>query len=318
MQSMQKAYNFIQYKAIQFNTIHTRSQQVPHHTQPTIINHLFILIMTTTTATNNSNNKKRKSSEQDTTTTSTATATAANNHTTKQQQPQQQQPPLRKKKTNNTHSNKSQPSNGNDPSSSTSSSSSFEPYTLSQIRDKITSLTERIPSLPPSGLDPTHRPSVKSWAVQMHATIEEFNLLLSCVSAATYKWGTDRSGAADQNLVLLSNELNNTQDQISTSISPKLSNVLAPSVDLVTKETVTTREGTKNQVEAVEKKVHYFAQEESDPAFIQLCIEILCRNAVMLRHVLLTNFHKVGRCIDDYLKATSKDGEGRGNMHYSF
>jgi hypothetical protein len=160
----------------------------------------------------------------------------------------------------------------------------------------------------------------------MHAIIEEFNLLLSCVPAATYKWGTDRSGAADQNLVLLSNELNHSQDQISTSISPKLSNVLAPSVDLVTKETVTTRKCGKEHdgdekdegVEWEERKVHFFAQEVSDPAFVQLCLEILCRNAVMLRHVLLTNFHKVGRCIDDYVKATRKDGDGQRNLHYSF
>lgn len=140
----------------------------------------------------------------------------------------------------------------------------------------------------------------------MQTIIEEFNLLLCCVSSATYKWGTDRSGAADQNLALLSNELGNAQDQISTSVSPRLSNVLAPVVDLVTKESITTKDEN-----GVERKVNYFGQEENDPMFIQLCTDILCRNAVMLRHVLLTNFHKVRKCIDDYLKATKKDGEGQ-------
>lgn len=251
---------------------------------------------TSTTITNN--NKKRKSEP----------ATDSNAATK----------PAHKKKSNDTpsslHSSNDAPA---DTSSTQSSPPPFEPYTLSQIRDKINSISKRIPQVPPDGLDPTNKAAVKSWAVQMHAIIEEFNLLICCVSSATYKWGTDRSGAADQNLVLLSNELNNAQDQISTSVSPKLSNVLAPTVDLVTKESVTTKEEGKGGL-MVEKKVNYFAQEESDPAFIQLCIDILCRNAVMLRHVLLTNFHKVGRCIDDYLKATSKDGEGRGNLHYSF
>ena len=142
----------------------------------------------------------------------------------------------------------------------------------------------------------------------MQAIIERFNLLLCCVSAATYRWGTDRSGAADQNLGLLSSELGNAQDQISTSITPRLTNVLAPVVDLVTSETHTTKDK-----DGVEKKVNSFKQEASDPEFIRLCAGILSRNAVMLRHVLLTNFYKVGRVIDDYLKATKKDGQNSRN-----
>lgn len=144
----------------------------------------------------------------------------------------------------------------------------------------------------------------------MQAIIEEFNLLLCCVSAATYRWGTDRSGAADQNLGLLSSELGNAQDQISTSITPRLTNVLAPVVDLVNYESISTK-GTGDG--GVDKKENYFRTVENDPAFIILCSGILCRNAEMLRQVLLTNFHKVARCIDDYLKATSKDGQNSRN-----
>jgi len=142
----------------------------------------------------------------------------------------------------------------------------------------------------------------------MQAVVEEFNLLLCCVSSATYRWGTDRSGAADQHLGLLSSELGNAQDQISTSITPRLSNVLAPVVDLVTNESVTTKDAN-----GTETKVNSFTQVENDPKFIRLCSEILSRNAPMLRRVLLTNFHKVGRCIDDYLKATMKDGQSQRN-----
>jgi hypothetical protein len=192
--------------------------------------------------------------------------------------------------------------------SSTTTDDEFKPYTLPQIRSKIKSLEIKVPTVPTNGLDSTDRNAVRSWAAQMQAIVEEFNLLLCCVSSATYRWGTDRSGAADQNLGLLSSELGNAQDQISTSITPRLSNVLAPVVDLVTKESVTTTDE-----KGVMTKVNHFAQEDNDPAFIALCSEILSRNAPMLSHVLLTNFHKVGRCIDDYLKATKKDGEGQRN-----
>ncbi|GFH45136.1 hypothetical protein CTEN210_01610 [Chaetoceros tenuissimus] len=245
--------------------------------------------------------------------------------------------------------------------SKSSTLDNFSPYTLEEIRQNITQLADKVPAVPDEGIDPLNNKEVRAWAAQMQAIIEEFNLLLCCVSSATYRWGTDRSGAADQHLGLLSSELGNAQDQISTSVTPRLSNVLAPVVDLVTKESITTtREMDAKDVEKwiednksnwenyydgyvpspqeteskkngnkietsvkttkigdgkvkVEQKINYFAQEENDPAFIRLCSLILSRNATMLKHVLLTNFQKVGKCIDDYLKATKKDGQSQRN-----
>ncbi len=193
-------------------------------------------------------------------------------------------------------------------SADTEDSNAFKPYTLSEIRTKIIELTEQVPAVPEEGIDPDDREQVRDWATAMQAVIEEFNLLLCCVSAATYRWGTDRSGAADQHLGLLSSELGNAQDQISSTITPRITNVLAPVVDLVTKETITTKEK-----DGTERKVNIFGQEENDPVFIRLCSVILARNAVMLRRVLLTNFSKVSNVMNDYLKATKKDGQNSRN-----
>lgn len=117
----------------------------------------------------------------------------------------------------------------------------FKPYTLNEIRDKILELSDRVPQIPDDGINPDNKEQVREWATSMQAVIEEFNLLLCCVSSATYRWGTDRTGAADQHLGLLSSELGNAQDQISSTITPRITNVLAPVVDLVTKQSITTK-----------------------------------------------------------------------------
>ena len=258
-------------------------------------------------------------------------------------------------------------------------SDKFKPYTLNEIRDKILELSDRVPQIPDDGIDPDNKEQVREWATSMQAVIEEFNLLLCCVSSATYRWGTDRTGAADQHLGLLSSELGNAQDQISSTITPRITNVLAPVVDLVTKQSITTKLENGSEKKEVsgtsiiayclqycvhliallfawkkigtfsfptvlctvfipfteltallsiihdnlpnlftfvhfhQSKQNFFAQEENDPSFMRLCAVILSRNAVMLRCVLLTNFNKVGRVMNDYLKATKKDGQNSRN-----
>jgi hypothetical protein len=188
----------------------------------------------------------------------------------------------------------------------------FKPMSLSEIRDQISLLNSKVPNIPPNGLDPHDSEAVKMWATQMQTVIEEFNLLLCCISTATYKWGTDRSGAADQNLGLLNSELTNAQDQIGSSISQKLTNVLAPVVELVSYKTIVT-----NNAETGEKtKLNFFKTQDNDPDFMILCNKVLCRNATMLRIVLMTNFHKVEKCISDYIKATKKDGEHSRGFAY--
>jgi len=188
----------------------------------------------------------------------------------------------------------------------------FTPLTLLDIYTKVSILASRVPNVPANGLDSNNIDSVKKWATQMQSVIEEFNLLLCCVSAATYKWGSDRSGAADQNLTVLSNELGNAQEQISSSVTPRLTNILAPVVEIVIKKVVSKKNELGDDIRENE-----FMREDVDPAFLSLCVCIICRNATMLRQVVLTNFHKIQDCINDYLKATKKDNESeRGSFAY--
>mmetsp|Transcript_29085 Transcript_29085/g.42714 ORF Transcript_29085/g.42714 Transcript_29085/m.42714 type:complete len:230 (-) Transcript_29085:38-727(-) len=183
----------------------------------------------------------------------------------------------------------------------------YEPFTLQKISSKINDLCAKVPQVPESGvLTKNDLTLQKAWASDMQETLEGFNLLLACVSPATYKWSSDRSGAADQNLGVLSSELANAQDQISSAVSPKLSNVLAPVVDLVVKKMITEK-GEKNGNEV---KTNEFTREVVDPDFVKLCGNVLARNAGMLRQVVLANFNKAMKVIADYEKARSKDDRG--------
>jgi hypothetical protein len=184
----------------------------------------------------------------------------------------------------------------------------FEALTLPVIQSRIKALCRSVPGVPASGqLDPTDGAAIKKWASAMQTAIEAFNLLICTVSAATYKWGSDRSGAADQNLALLSSEIANAQDQITSSVNPRLTNVLAPVVDLVIAKSITTTEVDEGSGKEQTVKTNVFTREKVDPDFLKLCDEILARNAGMLRTVVLANFLKVERTIGDYVKACEKD-----------
>ena len=183
----------------------------------------------------------------------------------------------------------------------------YEALTLPVIQSRIKALCHTIPSVPAEGLDPKDNAGIKAWAAKMQTAIEAFNLHICTVSAATYKWGSDRSGAADQNLALLSSEIANAQDQITSSVNPRLTNVLAPVVDLVIAKSITTTEIDESSGKEQKVKTNVFTREQVDPDFLKLCDEILARNAVMLRTVVLANFLKVEKCIGDYIKACEKD-----------
>lgn len=140
----------------------------------------------------------------------------------------------------------------------------FEPMGLPQIRFRLGGLLEKLPrnlpdAPPPSsadrgvvatagvspagveGNDP--RAQVRSFASDLQIAIEEYNLLLSLVSSATYHWGVDRSGASQQNLSVMSAELQQCQDVISSVVSSRLSNVLCPAVDIMVGEIETVKGG---------------------------------------------------------------------------
>lgn len=179
----------------------------------------------------------------------------------------------------------------------------YDALSLHDIQQRVNQLCHQIPKVPDEGLDADNGDSVRDWASELQTVVEEFNLLVCCISAATYKWGSERSGAADQHLSVLSAELGSAQEQISSAVTPRLTNVLAPVVDLVVDKIITTKEGE------IETKTNVYTREQVDPEFLILCRSILSRNAKLLRQVCLANFHKIHRCIGDYLEAQMKDSQ---------
>ena len=148
------------------------------------------------------------------------------------------------------------------------------------------------------------KPALRQWAMTMQSVMEEFHLIIACVSPATYAWGTDRSGAADQNLGLLSSEFLRAQEQVHARVTPRLNDVLAPVVTLLTDKTVTVKDS-----DGKETKQNYFINTHEDPDYVNLCFRMLAKNAASMRQVVLANFDKLLRAIHDFLQAQVKDDQ---------
>ena len=214
----------------------------------------------------------------------------------------------------------------------------YTPLTLSDIHDRIVDLCHRLPRLPEGGFvldtplpaanDATVKGSVKSlipqptvpctvdkvalkaWAAATQGIIEEYSFIISNVSVATYKWGTDRSGAADQNLGLLGTELARSQEMVTSRIAPRLNDILCPVVTTLTGKTVTTK-----QEDGTEIKENYFVHSYEDVDYVQMCFNSLGRNAPHLRHLLLSNWDKVLNALDDYQLAQTKDTDSSRGLY---
>jgi hypothetical protein len=178
----------------------------------------------------------------------------------------------------------------------------YESLSLQDIQERINQLCHRVPIVPEGGIHAEDQVALKDWAAKLKAVIEEFDLLVGCISTATYKWGSERSGAANQHLGVLSGELAHSQDQISSTVTPRLTNVLVPVVELVIDRTITTKDSEGREI-----KENVFTRKQADPDFVKLCAQILSRNALLLRQVVLANFHKIHRCLEDYMQAQKKD-----------
>jgi hypothetical protein len=187
----------------------------------------------------------------------------------------------------------------------------FVPLSLEDIRSRVKALCVKVPTIPADefgltaggGDNNLDQSILRDWAMRLQTILEEFNLLVCCVATATYKWGTDRSGAADQNLSLLCGELASSQEHIASTVTPRLTNVLAPVVDLVVDKVITT----KSEGSMLETKENHYTRKLVDPDFIDLCYKILARNAPLLRHVVLANFNKILRSLKDFLLAQKND-----------
>jgi len=234
---------------------------------------------------------------------------------------------------------------------------SFSPLSLPQIRLRLRNLLDTLPrDLPapppdaPASPDAAaaaafqrHYAPIKAFAGALQVATEEYNLLLGLVASATYRWGVDRSGAAQQNLSVLSGELQQCQDVISNVISARLSNVLCPAVDVVVGEVEIVRGATSGEENGAmaapatahgpakkrkmnadgshdgdmaprhnERRLHHYTRPLVDPSYVHLCHCVLARNAALIRHTVATSIHTAQRAMEDYLKATEKEaGEGR-------
>ena len=169
--------------------------------------------------------------------------------------------------------------------------------------------TSFLPKAQKDIVSPHDKERVRSWARTLQTVLEEYNLLLSLVSPSTYAWGTDRSGAAEQNLNILSQELIRSHEQLLARVAPRLNDVLAPVQTLVTAKTVTTKQ--TNPVTGLEEetKQNFFVNAAEDPDYVELCFSSTANNAVLLRQVVLSNLEKTCAAIKDYLTASAKDSQ---------
>lgn len=253
----------------------------------------------------------------------------------------------------------------------------FKPLTLKDIQSRIKALMDKLPlELPPvpdevdagngnhhdgdnnhydsnnhndrinnTNNSNNHHSKIKSFASNLQTTIEEFNLLLSLVSSATYQWGVDRSGASQQNLSVMSAELQQCQEVIGSVVSSRLSNVLCPSVDIVVGSVSITSghlasgasnvasghaSGASNTPSNMgnlhnntanirEQRINHYTRPYVDPNYVHLCHLILARNAPMIRHVVASCLHSAQKVIGDYLKAAMNDvNHGKSGNGYTF
>jgi len=117
---------------------------------------------------------------------------------------------------------------------------------------------------------------------------------MACVSPATYVWGTDQLGAANQNLSWFMAEWMGSQEQILSCVTPWLNDVLAPIVTKLTDKIVMRKlnnnnnnnnnnkgdnnhkDDTNNNVGVdgmimMEIKQNYFITMLKDPNYANLC-----------------------------------------------
>ena len=195
---------------------------------------------------------------------------------------------------------------------------SFTPMTLYEIKSAIIDLSSEIPSKEScSSLDPNNKAIVYEWAMSMRITIEELTLLLSLTPAATYTWGTKKTGAQDQNSLLFDTESIEAQNNIARVITNRLGPVLNYDEEMCTKKEMTCT----NQEDGKKTTTYEYYYTMSQPNYVDYCYTLLCRKAVMMRHVLLSEMHRCVKCLQDYLDEMEKDGtndEEGGNSNFSF
>lgn len=222
----------------------------------------------------------------------------------------------------------------------------FNPMTLDDVQRRMEQLFLRVPHVPSSNfmlyganqesetmfpamaevsdMSSSHFSSVEeplrsiydkdelhSWARALQAVLEEYKLLSACVGPATYVWAGRATGAVEQNLTILYQELSLSQAQLAVQINTWLENILSPSVKLVVEQVVTENDGPNGRST---RKSFYKAALE-DPGFVDQSYTALARNAALLRHLVLANFDRFFKAIRDYQAAQRSVCQDTAGLH---
>lgn len=200
----------------------------------------------------------------------------------------------------------------------------FQPLTLTDIREAISRLFVRAPSIPLGAFrlqdrsgttsaaesDPEsqqsdpylyhprsefNKPELRQWAIEMMSILDEYALLCACIGPSVYAWRASMSGEATQNYNFLVTEVILSQTQMSSQVRPLLQPILVPSVRLVTDQILESRNAKGETV----RKVLY-RTELDDPAYHELCYDTVGRNTVMLRQLLLSNLDRLLSVLRDF------------------
>lgn len=181
----------------------------------------------------------------------------------------------------------------------------FKQYTLQDICNKIKNLSKQVPrSYRAESINPNSVTQVKEWGESIEYLTDEYYLLYHCVLSATYKWGTQRSGAADQNLEILNNGLETANRMINNAVKRDMTqDTLAPRKYKYLSKIVET----KDKKRGGRTRTYIYGNDIEEEHIQRYIAKGLSRHAPLQRQVLLSAFDLSCRCINDYLEASKND-----------
>ena len=145
------------------------------------------------------------------------------------------------------------------------------------------------------------------WADDLHRVLEEFALLTCCIGPAVFTWVPSMTAVERENYDFLASEFLTSQGNMAAQIKPLLLNILTPTTSLVQDKVI-------QSVDEQGQSIHQTCYRTlvNDRAFVEFCYDLLGRNAIMVRQLLLANFDRILRAIRRYLDL---HGDVRSSSH---
>jgi len=181
--------------------------------------------------------------------------------------------------------------------------------TLLSIKSRVLELASKLPLLTPrppveSQEEEMHR--ARDYAEKMKSSLEEFDALVGCVGPATYRWNSDRSGRAQQGLGTLCDELYACQNNFG-SATARLDALIHPVVDVVRLSA-----SIKTDTDGSQSKIYQYGPAPVDPESTIRSARTVLRTAHVSRQVVLLNYKKAAKVMEDYIESDKNDESGRG------